>query len=86
MGLLLLVVVGMPLQYGAGFDGVVAIVGPVHGVLYIVYLLFSLDLARRARFSLLQLAGMVGAGFVPGLAFVAERSVRARVERKLVGA
>jgi integral membrane protein len=83
VGLLLLVVVGMPLQYGASFDGVVAVIGPIHGVLYIIYLIASLDLARRARFSLLQLAGMVGAGFLPGLAFVAEHSVRGRVESKL---
>ena len=83
VGLILLVVVGIPLQYGAGVDAVVAVIGPIHGVLYIVYLLFALDLARRARFSLLQMAAMVGAGFLPGLAFVAERSVTRRVDRRL---
>jgi integral membrane protein len=71
-GLLILCCVGVPLQYMAGLPQVAEIVGPIHGFLYIVYLLASLDLVRRARFPLWQMALMVGAGFVPGLAFVIE--------------
>ena len=41
----------------------------------------AVDLARRARFTLLQMAAMVGAGFLPFLAFVIERRVGRRVER-----
>jgi len=79
VGLLVLVFVGVPLQYGADVPQVAAVVGPIHGFLYIVYLLAALDLARRARFTLLQMAAMVGAGFVPFLAFVIERRVERRV-------
>ncbi len=79
VGLLILVFIGVPLQYGAGEPIVAQIVGPIHGFLYIVYLLAALDLARRARFSLWQLAGMVGAGFVPFLAFFVEHRVTIRV-------
>lgn len=79
VGLMILVFVGMPLQYGAGEKIVVAIVGPFHGFLYIVYLVAALDLARRARFTLLQMAAMVGAGLLPGLAFVIERKITSRV-------
>lgn len=78
-GLATLVFVGVPLQYGADVPQVDAIVGPVHGFLYIVYLLAAVDLARRARFTLLQMAAMIGAGFVPLLAFVIERRVTGRV-------
>ena len=79
VGLLVLVLAGVPLQYGADIPQVAQVVGPVHGFLYIVYLAAAFDLARRARFTLWQLAAMVGAGFVPGLAFVIERRVARRV-------
>ncbi|MCL4423763.1 MAG: DUF3817 domain-containing protein [Actinobacteria bacterium] len=36
-GLLILVLVGVPLQYAAGKPEVVQIVGPIHGMLYIIY-------------------------------------------------
>ena len=78
-GLATLVFVGVPLQYAAGIPQVDQIVGPIHGFLYIVYLLAALDLARRARFTLLQMAAMIGAGFVPLLAFVIEHQVNTRM-------
>jgi integral membrane protein len=78
-GLLILVFIGVPLQYGAGIPQVDAVVGPIHGFLYIVYLLTAVDLARRARFTLLQLGAMIGAGFLPFLAFVIEHRVMQRM-------
>jgi integral membrane protein len=78
VGLAVLVFVGIPLQV-AGDKQVVAIVGPIHGILYIVYLFVALDLARRARFSLAEMLAMVGAGLFPGLAFVAEHYLTRRV-------
>jgi integral membrane protein len=84
-GLATLVFVGIPLQYGAGLPQVDEVVGPIHGFLYIVYLLVAVDLARRARFTLLQMAAMIGAGFVPLLAFVIERRVTARIRGAFPG-
>jgi integral membrane protein len=81
-GLIILVFVGIPLQYGASKPGVVMVVGPIHGALYIVYLLAAIDLARRGRFTLLQMAAMIGAGFLPFLAFFIERRVTRRVEQE----
>ncbi len=74
-GLIILVFVGMPLQFGFSHPSVVQIVGPIHGFLYIVYLLAALDLARRARFTLGQMAAMVAAGLLPFLAFIIERYI-----------
>jgi integral membrane protein len=82
VGLVVLVFIGVPLQYAANAPGVVRVVGPIHGALYIVYLLAAADLARRARFGLLQLAAMVAAGFVPLLAFVMERNVMHRLAKE----
>src|ERR1700689_198084 len=82
IGLLVLPCVGVPLQYAAGRPGVVAVVGPIHGFLYIIYLATALDLARRCRFSLLELGAMIGAGLVPGLAFYVERRITGELTRK----
>lgn len=71
--LLVLVLVGMPLQYLAGQDAVVATVGPLHGFLYIVYLVLAADLARRSRWSLGRTLLVLLAGTVPFLTFVMER-------------
>ncbi len=76
--LLLLVVVAIPLQYGAGHPGLAGVVAPLHGACYVVYLLTVADLARRARLRIGELAAMIGAGFVPGLAFVVERRITRR--------
>ncbi len=77
-GLIILVFVGMPLQYAAGRPEVVSIVGPVHGFLYIAYLVAGADLARRGRWTLWQVMGVVAAGFLPFLAFAVERHVTRR--------
>lgn len=82
-GLLVLVVIGIPLQYGAGHPGVVAVVGPIHGFLYIVYLATAYDLARRARFRPVRLLGMVAAGLLPLLAFFVERRITSQVAAEL---
>ena len=79
IGLIILVFVGIPLQYGAHSPGVVKVVGPIHGALYIVYLLSAADLARRARFSAGQLVAVVCAGFLPFLAFYVEWRTARRI-------
>lgn len=79
VGLLVLVFVGMPLQYAAGEPVVVKIVGPFHGFLYIIYLLTVVDLWTRAKFTLWQLVGMIAAGFVPFLAFYVEHRTYQRI-------
>ncbi|CAN5646329.1 DUF3817 domain-containing protein [soil metagenome] len=80
VGLIILVLVGMPLEYAAGRPQVVQVVGPVHGLLYIVYLVAAADLTRRARWPMTSLAPLILAGLVPFLAFVVERRVTRRVE------
>jgi integral membrane protein len=83
VGLIVLVFIGVPLQYAAGDRGVVAVVGPLHGFLYIVYLAAAFDLARRARLSIWQMAAMVGAGFIPFLAFYVEHRMTKVVEERI---
>jgi integral membrane protein len=78
-GLLVLVLIGVPLQFAAGLPKLDAIVGPIHGFLYIIYLFAAFDLARRARFTMVQMFAMLAAGLLPFVAFVIERSVVKRL-------
>jgi integral membrane protein len=84
VGLATLVFVGLPLQYAAGVPQVDAIIGPIHGFFYIAYLIVALDLARRARFTLIEMLSMVGAGLLPILAFVIERRITRRVRTEVL--
>ena len=77
VGLVILVLVGVPLKYLADSAGVVAVVGPMHGFLYMVYLLATVNLAFRARWSPGKTVLVMLAGTIPFLSFVAERKVTA---------
>ena len=85
IGLVVLVFVGIPLQIWADDKAVVDVVGPLHGFLFIVYLLAGGDLVRRAGWPLGELVWMFLAGLIPVTAFVVERRVTHRVERQLAG-
>ncbi|GAA2588218.1 DUF3817 domain-containing protein [Actinomadura fulvescens] len=73
--LLLVVFVGMPIRYIGGNGTPSAIISPIHGALYIVYLAIAYDLWRKAGWPLKQMAVMVSAGLVPFLAFFIERKI-----------
>ena len=78
VGVLLLILAGvaMPLKYLAHEPTLVGIVGPVHGFLFIVYLVATFDLSTRQRWPLGRMALLMVAGTIPVLSFVAERWVR----------
>ena len=74
--LIVLVLVAVPLKYLADSPTMVQIVGPVHGFLYMAYLVTVLDLAFRVRWSAVKTVLVMLAGTVPFVSFVAERKVR----------
>src|ERR1700712_1868407 len=75
VGLLVLVLVGMPLKYIGGDDTVVAVVGPIHGFLFMIYLVLAFDLARRAKWSFPRMILVMLSGTIPFLSFWTERKV-----------
>lgn len=77
--LLVLVVVAIPLRYAFGIPEVSKVVSPMHGFLFIVYLVTAFDLALRARFTGKGTVLVLLAGVVPLLSFWAERRVTSRV-------
>lgn len=88
VGVLLVVLfcIGIPLKYAADSPGVSKYVGLVHGIFfYPLYLLLTLDLARRMRMSPVRTVLTMLAGTVPFVSFVAERATTQWVHAKLSG-
>ncbi|WP_367136987.1 DUF3817 domain-containing protein [Saccharothrix sp. HUAS TT1] len=72
---LLLLVVAMIAKYSGGNEGMMRVVGPVHGFLYAVYLVLTVDLALKARWSIKGTVLVLLAGTIPFVSFYAERKV-----------
>ncbi|MEU0930804.1 DUF3817 domain-containing protein [Streptomyces malaysiensis] len=66
-----------------GFDtgeDLTLVVSQVHGVLYIVYLVFAFDLGSKAKWPFGKLLWVLVAGTIPTAAFFVERKVTHEVE------
>jgi integral membrane protein len=84
VGVMLLVLcVGMVVKYGFGDDAMVAVVGPIHGFLYMIYLVGALNLGLKVRWPIGYLLLVLLAGTIPFLSFILERSVTERVRRAI---
>jgi integral membrane protein len=73
--LIALVAIGMPLKYVWDQPFLVETIGPVHGFLYVLYLLAVFDLGRRAGWRLGRMALVMLAGTIPFVSFYCERVV-----------
>lgn len=73
------------LDYGSGAakPGLYSLLWVAHGWLYFIYLIVSVDLFFRMRWSLLATAGVLLAGTIPGASFVAEHWVTKRAREEL---
>ncbi|OHV33037.1 hypothetical protein BCD49_28240 [Pseudofrankia sp. EUN1h] len=81
--LVTLVLVAVPLKYAADTPQLVQTIGPIHGVLYIVYLLVTFDLATKTRLPFRRTVLVMLAGTIPFVSFIAERSVTREVRARL---
>jgi integral membrane protein len=68
---------GIVLRYGFDSEGFSKAYSPIHGALYMAYLVVVADLSRRAGWSLLRTVGVAVAGAVPVVSYVVERRVSA---------
>lgn len=75
---LILLTIGVVLRYGFDQPRLSQTVSPIHGFLYMVYLVAVFDLGRRAGWSLVRMGAVMLAGTVPFLSFFAERVVSRR--------
>ena len=72
---LFVLLVTLVAKYGYERERFAEVYSPIHGYLYIAYLVTVADLARRAGWSLARTVGVMLAGTVPVLSFVVERRV-----------
>ena len=71
--LIILCFVGIPLQVIGNNTTVVNDVGTLHGMLYIIYIIFAYLLARRLHMAVGPTVLLLLAGTIPVLTFVVER-------------
>jgi integral membrane protein len=73
--LILLLLVAMPLKYYAGIPEAVKIIGPVHGILFLSFVVLLFSHASKRDLSIVKtLAGLV-ASFIPFGTFVFKAKV-----------
>jgi len=75
VGLIILVFVAMPLKYFGGHNGPVAVVGQIHGFLYMIYVVVALVLAYTRRWHPVKALLVLLAGTIPLAVFFAEHKV-----------
>ena len=71
-----------------GFDtgeDVTLVVSQIHGLLFMVYLVFAFDLGQKARWPFGKLLWVLVSGTIPLAAFFVERRVTAEVQPLVAG-
>jgi integral membrane protein len=81
--ILLVLCVAIVLRYGFDIPEPSKIVSPIHGFLYMLYLIAVMNLGMKARWSWGRMLGIMLAGTVPLLSFYVERRVTAGVRETI---
>jgi integral membrane protein len=81
--LLVLVFVAIPIRYLGDNPRVSEIVSPIHGFLYIVYVVVAFDLGSRMRWPFRKTIWLCLAGTIPFVSFVMEPKVTREVKAHL---
>jgi integral membrane protein len=76
--LLVLVFVAVPLKHLGGFSVATAIMGPVHGMAFLLYVWMLIETVSGAAFARRDVVRMVVAAFIPFGAFLNARILRRR--------
>ncbi len=78
--LVVFLLVAVPLRYLGGEPRLSQTISPIHGFLYVVYLGVTVDLSRRAGWSVVRTVLVALAGTVPFLSFWVERRMTRDVQ------
>lgn len=80
VGVMLLVLcAGMVLRYGFDMPALSKIIAPIHGGLYMLYLVAVMNLGMKARWTWPYMLGVMLGGTVPFLSFYVENRVTRRM-------
>ncbi|REK86812.1 DUF3817 domain-containing protein [Streptomyces inhibens] len=84
--MLLLLCACMIFKYGFGMGkDLTLVVSQIHGVLYIIYLVFAFDLGSKAKWQFGKLLWVLISGTIPTAAFFVERKVVREIEPLIAG-
>lgn len=84
--MLLALCTAMVFKYGFGTgENATLVISQIHGLLFIVYVVFAFDLGQKARWPFGKLLWVLIAGTIPLAAFFVERKVTAEVEPLVEG-
>ncbi|MFE1784218.1 DUF3817 domain-containing protein [Streptomyces sp. NPDC059506] len=79
--MLLVLCTCMVFKYGFGKgEDVTFAVSQLHGLLYILYVVFAFDLGSKAKWGFGKIVGVLLAGTIPVLGVVVERKISRQVE------
>ncbi|MGP4000200.1 DUF3817 domain-containing protein [Streptomyces sp. 8N706] len=85
--MLLVLCTCMVFKYGFGMGAdITFVVSQIHGILYIIYLVFAFDLGSKAKWDFGKLLWILLSGTIPTAAFFVERKVSREVEPLVGGA
>ncbi|WP_344526699.1 DUF3817 domain-containing protein [Streptomyces albiaxialis] len=85
----MLLVLCLCMIFKYGFDkgeDLTLVVSQIHGVLFIIYLIFAFDLGQKARWSFGKLLWVLVSGTIPTAAFFVERKVVKEIQPLVEGA
>ena len=83
MSFLVLLGIAMPLKYFAGFPTPVKIIGWIHGLFFVLYLIAVANVTMKHRWSGIQILGALVASVVPFGTFILDAKLRQ--EQKAAG-
>lgn len=81
--MLLILTFAVILRYGFGEPTLSKVVSPIHGFLYMIYLVTVIDLGLRAKFSVVKMVLVMLAGTIPFVSFIAEHRVAEEIKPQL---
>lgn len=85
VSLLILVLIGVPLKYLAHSEGVVKVVGPIHGLLFVLFLLNALSVALAEKgSSFVIIAKLFIASFIPFGTFYVDAKILKPIHLRLL--
>ena len=72
-----LVAIGVPLKHFAGRSEVVTIIGPIHGIAFVIYALWLVECSVAGRWKASEIVKLSVAAFIP-IGFLSSRDLLAR--------
>ena len=81
MSYIILLFIGVPLKYLLNNDWVVKLLGMPHGVLFIAYIIFSLILYKKMKWSNLDFIIILSASLIPFGTFYIDRKYLKNLKR-----